>query len=250
VLHGTTQGGFAFDSNRRRSIWFGGDQGGPQNKTALFDGKQWTLLTNNASPPPPRRQPAMVYDSARRVIVMFGGDLMSPTGLGATNDTWELGAVDVPVINAHPASQYRETGDTAVFTVQPLELPGVALRYQWYQHQGQEALSPDPTSRIVGVNSSTLAIQNVSVADAGAYSVKVSNDCGATMSRFAYLTLERKLQIISTADSPTLIWPPDAEVVLEVANDPKGPWTVVPNPPNPFNVGAFGPSKFFRLRPI
>jgi hypothetical protein len=237
VLHGTSLGGFDFDANRRRGTWFGGIQAATVNHTAFFDGKEWTLLTNSTAPPARRVLPAMAYDSDRRAHVMFGGSL-TYGGSGVTNDTWELIAVDVPLINEQPASQYRQAGETATFSVQAVG-PGV-LGYQWY-HRG----TPLP-----GANADTLTIPNIGTADAGEYQVLVSNDCGTRPSRTAILTLDPKLQIFSAANTTTLIWPPAANLVLESAGSATGPWTLVPNATSPFALSAVGPAKFFRLRQV
>jgi len=237
VLHGTSLGGFDFDKNRRRSTWFGGLQAATVNHTAFFDGKEWTLLTNSTAPPARRVWPAMAYDSDRRAHVMFGGAAQYGLG-GGTNDTWELIAVDVPLINEQPASQYRQTGGTATFSVQAVG-PGV-LGYQWYQGN----------TPLAGANADTLTIPNLSVADAGEYHVLVSNDCGTRASRSAILTLDPKLQIFSAGNTTTLLWSPAPNLVLESAVMVTGPWTVVHNAPNPLTIGALGPAKFFRLRQV
>lgn len=248
ILHGTTQGGFAFDKDRRRSIWFAGVNDVPVNRMAEFDGTRWKIQTNTPIPSA-RRQTAMAHDSDRRVMVLFGGDTVIPSGLGATNDTWELASVDVPVIKGQPFSQYSKAGDTAVFTVAPIET-GAPLKYQWYRHPGDQPLGQDPSGRIAGTTSATLALQNLSAADVGEYWVEVSNNCGSVLSRRAVLTLDRKLVIIAPQSSPILIWPLDAKVLLETSLRPNGPWYVVPNPPNPFDISVYGPWSFFRLRPV
>jgi hypothetical protein len=155
-----------------------------------------------------------------------------------TNDTWELIAVDVPLINEHPASQYRQPGETATFSVQAVG-PGV-LGYQWC-YRGV----PLP-----GANANTLTIPNVSAADAGEYQVLVSNDCGMKPSRTAILTLDPKLQIFSAANTSTLVWPPVPALIIESAESMAGPWTPVPNATSPFAISAIGPSRFFRLRQV
>ncbi|MCI0540528.1 MAG: hypothetical protein L0Z50_35455, partial [Verrucomicrobiales bacterium] len=80
------------------------------------------------------------------------------------------------------------------------------------------------------------------------YRVRVSSECGDTWSRSAVLTLDPKLQVFSEGNSTTLVWAEDPRLVLEVADSVNGPWTIVPNPPIPFNISALGPGKFFRLR--
>jgi hypothetical protein len=179
---------------------------------------------------------ALAYDSDRRVTVMFGGSLVTAGTAGETNDTWELIALDVPLINEQPASQYRQPGETATFTVQAVG-PGV-LGYQWYHGN----------IPLIGENAATLTISNVSSNAAGSYHVLVSNDCGTTASRAAILTLDLKLQIFSAANTTTLIWSADTNLVLESADVVIGPWTVVTNAPNPFPISVLEPARFFRLR--
>ena len=236
LVHGTGYGAFTFDKNRRRSTWFGGFQLTTVNYTGFFDGKEWMLLTNSTAPPARRIAPAMAYDSDRRAHVMFGGSLTYGTTLGATNDTWELIAVDVPLLNTQPASQYRQPGETATFTVQAVG-PG-SLSYQWYHRNV-------PLASETG---DTLTIPNVSATDAGEYHVLVSSECGTRPSHPAILTLDPKLQIFFSANTTTLLWAPNLNVVLESAEFVTGPWTVVQNASSPFAIGSFGPGKFFRLR--
>ncbi len=234
AMYQTIWGGFAFDRNWRRSVWFGGVQLATRNRTALFDGTRWTLLTNG-SPPPARVLPAMAYDSDRRVMVMFGGSLTTAGTVGATNDTWELIAVDLPLINEHPTSHYRLAGESATFRVEAVQ--STSMAYQWYH--GNTPI-PDATAP-------TFTIPNVRSEDAGEYSVLVSNGCGATRSHPALLTLNPNLQIFSYANTKTLIWRPDPAMVLESADIVSGPWTTVAAPPNPLTIGG-GSAKFFRLR--
>jgi hypothetical protein len=169
---------------------------------------------------------------------MFGGSLSYGDSIGSTNDTWELAAVDVPIINAHPASQYRSTGQTATFSVQAVQPDSMA--YQWYHGD----------TMIPGGDSSTLVISNVDVEDAGEYLVRVSNGCGVTWSRPAMLTLDPRLQFYSSAGALELIWQPDPMVVLESADSPEGPWVIVPGPANPFPISGVERAKFFRNRRI
>jgi hypothetical protein len=235
TMIGTIQGGFSFDSDRRRSIWFGGyNLSGARNRTALFDGKRWTLLTN--SPPPPRGELAMVYDSDRHVMVMFGGSLVTAGTTGETNDTWELAATDAPVILEHPASQVRFAGETATFRASATGHGFVA--YQWYFQN----------NLIVGAQSDTLTIPNTRAQDAGEYFVRVGSQCGSATSHVAILTFDQKLQIVSSANYTTLIWPSATNLVLESANVVTGRWSVIQNAPIPFTIDKQDSAKFFRLR--
>jgi hypothetical protein len=78
----------AYDSARGRVVLFGGQSGsGYAGDTWEYDGATatWTQITTTGGPSG-RLSPAMVYDSARGRIVLFGGDNNTTTFLG---DTWE-----------------------------------------------------------------------------------------------------------------------------------------------------------------
>jgi len=68
-------------------VLFGGAHGWSRrlNDTWTFDGTTWREL-KSASQPAPRTRPAMVFDAARRQVLMFGGQ----GGSGALDDTWVL----------------------------------------------------------------------------------------------------------------------------------------------------------------
>lgn len=80
-----------YDSNRGISVLFGGDRkdcGCPGGDTWEWNGTAWTERSLPASPPR-RARHAMAYDSARKVVVLFGGwDSTSPSKT-PLNDTWE-----------------------------------------------------------------------------------------------------------------------------------------------------------------
>jgi hypothetical protein len=236
---GLQYGDLAFDSYRRRSVWFGGQFGAPSGETGFFDGHSWSVLTYNPTPPAPRFNQAMAYDAARHATVMFGGE----TGAQNFNSqTWELIALDAPLINDQPASQYHPAGQTVVFHVSARGPTNSALQYQWFKN-GQLLATG---GRVSGATSSQLRVSNILPGDAGTYSVRIRNDCGVTTSLPAILTLNAGLQIFHAADTLTLIWS-DPGVVLQQADSVNGPWTVVPGATSPFHPAAVGPGKFFRL---
>jgi hypothetical protein len=243
ALARTEYGAMAFDSYRRRTIYFGGMQGVAQNTTASYDGANWDRLTNSPVLPAPRTRTAMAYDSARQAVVMFGGDLKGYSPHVPTNDTWELIAVDKPIINEQPASQYRQAGETALMNVSAFGPPGQTLNYQWLR----EASPLRNDERISGVTTPALAINAVQPRDAGHYRLRVWSACGETMTIPALLTLTAKLQIFTAASTATLLWS-DPNVVLEQADDPAGPWSPVPRATSPFTPASMAPASFFRLR--
>jgi hypothetical protein len=231
-------GDMAFDNYRRRAVWFGG-QSGPSDTTGFFDGQNWEVLTGSPATPSPRYNVAMAYDTNRHATVMFGGE----TGAQNFNgQTWELIALDVPLINDQPASQYHPAGQTVVFHVSARGPTNSALQYQWFKN-GQLLATG---GRVSGATSSQLRVSNILPGDAGTYSVRIRNDCGVTASLPAILTLNAGLQIFSAADTVTLIWS-DPAVVLEQADAVTGPWTAMPGATSPFSLAAVGPGRFFRL---
>lgn len=238
-----------FDSYRRREVYFGGGTdglAGATNTTAFWDGQNWTLLPTTPPLPSPRLRPAMAYDSARHVTVMMGGEIDGNGSFQLVgNKTWELVELDTPLINEQPASQFRKPGDTAIFNVVALGPPGTALSYTW--HHGPAILLDDgPYS---GATTATLRITNVSAADAGPYQVDVSTTCGTVTSALAFLALgNAPVEIFPAGESATLIWS-DSTAVLEQADSPAGPWSVVQGATSPFVVTVAGSAKFFRLMP-
>ncbi|MCR9247472.1 MAG: hypothetical protein NXI31_20770 [bacterium] len=83
-----------FDGNRAQLVAFGGIQGvaGAVNETWEFDGTAWNqVMTANA--PPARAGSAMAFDSARGVVVLFGG--YDPNAIPVLDrDTWEYDGTD------------------------------------------------------------------------------------------------------------------------------------------------------------
>lgn len=85
----------AYDPVRRRTVMFGGRApGSPLNMrfddTWEHDGDSWRQVFP-ATGPPPRDAGAMVYDAARRRVVLFGGHTGPSTYI---NDTWEFDGTD------------------------------------------------------------------------------------------------------------------------------------------------------------
>jgi len=81
--------GLAYDSDRRVLVLFGGTLGERASGSHMaddtweYDGTSWREVTPAVSPCA-RWNHAMAYDSARRVVVLFGGMADDPLG-----DTWE-----------------------------------------------------------------------------------------------------------------------------------------------------------------
>jgi hypothetical protein len=87
----------AYDSDRRVTVLFGGDSTGSSrlNDTWEYDGTSWCQI--NPSQAPPGRtniRRALVYDSVRHKLVLFGG-----LGNGYLDDTWEFDGANWQLAN-------------------------------------------------------------------------------------------------------------------------------------------------------
>jgi hypothetical protein len=78
----------AYDQRRRTLVSFGGNTptGDWHASTWAMDSTGWRIIADSLSGPPPRAHHAMVYDSRRERIVVFGGLAKDRSYLG---DTWE-----------------------------------------------------------------------------------------------------------------------------------------------------------------
>lgn len=234
-------GDLTFDSYRRRSVWFGGMIEPRNRNTGFFDATGWELLTTGLEFPSGRYHLALAYDSKRHATTMFGGETAN---LVFNGETWELIAVDVPLINEQPASQYAEPGKPVTLTTTAKTPIGLPVTYQWFR--GKEPV--ENSTRIQGATTSMLRISSAQANDENSYYARVTCECGATDTVPAILTLNPALQIFPSATTTTLLWSNPA-VVLEYSDSAIGPWIPVPGATPPFNPAAFGPAKFFRLRP-
>jgi len=81
------------DSARDRHVLFGGYARPDSAETWEFDGTDWLLRTTTG--PAPRCLEGLVYDSDRRVTVLFGGTITNGQPFG---DTWEWNGASWPQI--------------------------------------------------------------------------------------------------------------------------------------------------------
>jgi uncharacterized repeat protein (TIGR03803 family) len=110
-------------------------------------------------------------------------------------------SIDSPLqITQQPQPQQAFAGDTAIFSV--ATLGSLPISYQWLKN----GTSLSDGVNLSGSNSRTLALTNISVADAALYSVVVSNVYGSVTSVAA------RLEVISS--SPYVISGPEAQTVL------------------------------------
>jgi uncharacterized repeat protein (TIGR03803 family) len=100
-----------------------------------------------------------------------------------------------PVIQTGPASQTNFDGWTSFFTVSASGIPSPT--YQW-RKDGTNVVA---NSRISGTTSSTLMLQAISYADAGVYTVVLSNAAGVVTSPGAALVVTSQLVVNGSFES-------------------------------------------------
>src|SRR5665213_1480764 len=103
-----------------------------------------------------------------------------------------------PKITTQPVSQFIQAGSNVTFSV--LVNGQSPLNYQW-QFKGQN---------LAGQTAASLALTNVQFANAGGYSVSITNAYGSTNSAIAQLTVYTNLVLVQTNRTPpaTAIGPP------------------------------------------
>lgn len=118
--HPTARGGAAmgYDSERQQLVLFGGtDNVTPNNETWLNAGQGWTqLVPDGGAAPSPRFNTHLVFDAARKRLVLFGGQAATGNGSAINyQDTWEFdgaawadvtGAAAPPPGRGHSAMAY------------------------------------------------------------------------------------------------------------------------------------------------
>ncbi|MBP7142707.1 MAG: immunoglobulin domain-containing protein, partial [Opitutaceae bacterium] len=106
------------------------------------------------------------------------------------------GGLTAPSISSHPSALTVTAGTTAQFSV--TATGSAPLAYQWARNG----------SPISGATLSTLALSNVSTAEAGTYAVTVSNAAGSVTSNGALLT------VLPAATAPQFITHPQSQTAM------------------------------------
>jgi hypothetical protein len=116
----------AYDRARRRVVLFGGQSGGNPgaylNDTWEFDGNAWLLITPASILPAARTRTAMVYETSRGRVLLFGGT--NNYGWAGFSDTWAWNgtawqqlapSVVPPARNGHGLAHDALRGRTLLF---------------------------------------------------------------------------------------------------------------------------------------
>ncbi len=135
------------------------------------------------------------------------GNIYGTTQNGGAGDSgviFRLAFTSAPQITSEPASQSVFVGDTVRFSV--VVVGAAPLSYQWLQN-GTNLLNG---GNVLGANTRTVSITNVTTADEGSYSVIVSNSFGSVTSSVASLTV--------TSSPPVITLQPTNQTVAPGAN--------------------------------
>jgi uncharacterized delta-60 repeat protein len=122
--------------------------------------------------------------------------ISSPGATSVTSRAVGLDVLGVPEITQDPAPQTVDFGGTATFT--GAATGATPLTYQWYY--GTTALTNG--TGVSGATSATLTLTNVDFADAGQYSLKVTNGLGDDTTASAQLTVQKRPGGIAASANP------------------------------------------------
>ena len=130
---------------------------------------------------------------------------VAPSWAGVT------GGID---IGAQPASQNRDAGSTVAFSVQATG--SSSLSYQWRK----DGVNLVQGGHIFGATNVTLSVSNLLQADAGSYTVKITDTYGSITSSVAVLTVNDP---VITSPPISLVLPVGSNAVFQVTAAGTGP---------------------------
>ncbi|MHC5108717.1 MAG: Kelch repeat-containing protein [Planctomycetota bacterium] len=107
-----TSFGMAFDALRGVTVLQGGvTSNGGSDETWEYDGANWTLVAANPNPGP-RNEHKMVYDSTRKVCVVYGGNNAGYTDVWEFDgDQWQNDSDNAPGLRPAPAMAFHEASN-------------------------------------------------------------------------------------------------------------------------------------------
>lgn len=146
-----TDCGMAFDSNRGRTVVFGGQvYGGSSllNDTWEWNGTDWQQRTLPTAPAA-RYGPMLAYDSAHRVCVLFGGGVVVGGSSFSAGDTWTWNGtawqVQQPPHQPPPSAGVVGTWDAARARLVTGPIPNANFSWEWDGHDWSLVLQAPPS---------------------------------------------------------------------------------------------------------
>jgi hypothetical protein len=118
------------------------------------------------------------------------------------------------------------------------------LSYQWFK--GATALIDD--AQYAEVTSGRLTINNITAANAGPYSLRITNAMNQVFTRDVRLTLQPDGVATAVQGAGLVLSWPGATGILESAPAPNGPWTAIYGVSPPYSVAMDEERRFYRVR--
>jgi hypothetical protein len=192
--------------------------------------------------PPATNAASRIFYGAMDDVALFGDSLsqsqvlsLYAAGSGITYSP--------PTITTQPNSQTNSVGQTAQFTVAASGLP--APVYQWRTN----GVNIADGANVTGSTTTSLVISNLIAANAGNYTVVVSNGLASVTSTVATLTVVTTPPVVYLTNqlsgtSMVLSWP---QGTLLQATNLTGPW-VTNTATSPYTLSPTNPMMFYRIR--
>ncbi len=144
---------------------------------ASLDGRTWTTIGTTANQSSANE---LAYGNGRYVFVgefdIFSGTTTITPGGSSTGGGSTGGGATAPAVTTQPTAQSTAAGGRVTFTA---AASGTGLSYQWLFNG----------TAITGATNATYTIASVTTANAGNYSVAITNSGGTTTSNAAALTV-------------------------------------------------------------
>ncbi len=189
--------------------------------------------------PQPGQGDLTAFDTARRCLVWWDMPKFIVGELAATREmhfSAKVKPVHFPVQVVFAPDQ-----DIQLRVVSAGRRP---LIYQWFK-DGETIFD---TAHVTGADKSALNINDVTSADEGNYSVRISNIYSQVRTGTVRLTLQSDgVGVVVQGSGLVLSWP-GATGILETSPNPGGPWTELYGVVPPYSVGTDDDHDFYRVR--
>jgi hypothetical protein len=181
----------------------------------------------------------LLFDSQRDGIALFNG--VADDGEKVTNCLFEILYQDDPAIINQPSTQVALKGQPAQLYVIAAGAPPIS--YQWLKN----GAPLNDNANLTGSLTNVLNFQAANPADAGFYTLTMSNVCGLASSQPIHLVITAgQISLGQNTGLPTLNWN-NPGAVLQSAPSLDGPWTAVPGAASPYTVTISAGQAFYRL---
>lgn len=189
--------------------------GNTVNGIARWNGNTWTSMGGGATC-------CFLPNTIYSLKVHPNGELLAGgnfSSMGTTISSYFARWTEngVPLIDQQPAAQTANVGGSATFTVTPTQgydFDG-PLAFQWRRNgvNVSNGVTPAGTT-VAGATTATLSLSTIAAADAGQYSVTITNGCGVVVSANAALTINAPAPCPGDADGDNTVNFTDITTIL------------------------------------